>query len=124
MKSTLPSTEKYVISPPPNCPITPPNTYLHLKQALYGLKRAPRHWYDKLVTIMTKLGLKKCPHSPCLFAGRILQNKPPIYVGIYVDDYIYFSTSDEVEHAFENKMASLLQNDISFIRQFFCYLYI
>ncbi|MFN9979303.1 MAG: hypothetical protein ACK53Y_05295, partial [bacterium] len=32
---------------------------------------------------------------------------PPIFVGIYVDDIIYFSASDSVEKVFEEKLSSI-----------------
>jgi hypothetical protein len=42
--------------------------------------------------------------SPCLFVGNPIDGEPLIYIGIYVDDIIYFSASD----AFEKKFESLL----------------
>ena len=64
---------------------------------------------------MTKISLHQCPNSPCLFSGSIIPNQPPIYTGIYVDDCIYFSTSDEVEKVFETRLRSILKDDISFM---------
>jgi hypothetical protein len=32
----------------------------------------------------------------------LIDGEPPIYVGIYVDDIIYFSTSDAVERKFKS----------------------
>ena len=46
-QSTLPAHEQYICKPPLGCPVTPPNTYLRLIKTLYGLKRSPRHWYEK-----------------------------------------------------------------------------
>jgi hypothetical protein len=43
------------------------------------------------------MGLKNSDNSPFLFMVTIIEGEPPIYVGIYVDDIIYFSTSDAVE---------------------------
>jgi hypothetical protein len=43
------------------------------------------------------MGLKNTDNSPCLFMGTIIEGEPPIYVGIYVDNIIYFSSSDNVE---------------------------
>ncbi len=53
------------------------------------------------------MGLHSSPNSPCLFVGTIIPGYPPIYVGIYVDDIIYFSTNDEVEKQFEILLSSL-----------------
>ena len=104
-QSVLPPDEKYVLRPPPHCPFTPPKTYLLLKKTLYGLKRSPRHWYMRLKSILNDINLQQCPNAPCLFHGEIIPGKPPIYVGIYVDDLIYFSPSDDVEKEFEKQLA-------------------
>jgi len=37
----------------------------------------------------------------------LVPGEPPIYVGIYVDDIIYFSASDLVEKKFEEKLSSI-----------------
>jgi Reverse transcriptase (RNA-dependent DNA polymerase). len=100
-QTTLPPSEQYVCTPPKGCPHTPPKTYLLLKKTLYGLKRSPRHWYETAKQALTTIGLKSCPNAPCIFSGPILPDKPPLYVGIYVDDFIYFSSDPEVEQTFE-----------------------
>jgi hypothetical protein len=48
----------------------------------------------------------RLPPSPCVFFGNLIEGEPPIYVGIYVDDIIYFSPSDKVERLFESKLSS------------------
>jgi hypothetical protein len=53
------------------------------------------------------MGLRNSENSPCLFIGTIIEGEPPIYVGIYVDDIIYFSTSDAVERRFESLLSTL-----------------
>jgi hypothetical protein len=105
-QTTLPSDEQYVCTPPRGCPFTPPNTYLLLKKTLYGLKRSPRHWYETAKQALTYLNLRPCPNAPCIFSGSLIPDKPPIYVGIYVDDFIYFSADEEVEKAFETMLPS------------------
>ena len=104
VQAVLPPEENYVLKPPPGCPLTPPNTYWLLKRTLYGLKRSPRHWYDKAVQLLHKIGLRRCKHSPCLFYGEVIPGLPPLYLGLYVDDFVYFSESDKVEKEFENKL--------------------
>ena len=112
-QSTLPSTEQYVCSPPHNYPITPKKTYLLLKKTIYGLKQSPRHWYQKAKAAFLSLGLKTCANSPCLFTCTIIKNKPPLYLNLYVDDFIFFSESPEVEKVFEGKLSSLLKVEYS-----------
>jgi hypothetical protein len=53
------------------------------------------------------MGLKSSTTSPCLFIGTLIPGEPPIYVGIYVDDIIYFSKSDKVEKAFETALSGI-----------------
>ena len=110
-QAILPPNEQYVLKPPPGCPLTPPNSYWMLKRTLYGLKRSPRHWYEKAVSFLNTIGLHQCKHAPCLFTGYLIKGHPPIYLGLYVDDFVYFSESDEVEKLFEEKLAKLTQVD-------------
>ena len=104
-QSTLPIEELYICTPPHGCPITPPNSYWRLLKTLYGLRRSPRHWYNKACSILKSIGLQQCPNAPCIFHGTILPGQPPLYVGIYVDDFIYFSQSPTVENHFEHEFA-------------------
>ena len=109
VQSTLPSDEKYIISPPAGCPLSKPKTYLRLLKTLYGLKRSPRHWYEKARSILISLGLRPCTHSPCIFHGCLIPGHPPIYIGLYVDDLIYFSESNAVEKVFEKRFGSKIK---------------
>ena len=104
----LPNDEEYVIRPPPGCPITPKNSYWKLIKTLYGLKRSPRHWYEKAKSILLSMGLKQVTGSPCMFYGEILQGQPPLYIGIYVDDFIFFSKSDTVEQHFQQRFGDAI----------------
>jgi hypothetical protein len=53
------------------------------------------------------IGLKSSPNSPCLFTGVLIPGEPPICVGLYVDDIIYFSASDLVERKFEENLSTI-----------------
>ena len=108
-QGVLPEGEEYVIRPPPGCPITPKNSYWKLVKTLYGLKRSPRHWYEKAKSILQELGLQQVQGSPCIFHGRLQKNLPPIYVGLYVDDFIYFSDSDSTEELFKEKFGQQIK---------------
>jgi hypothetical protein len=72
------------------------------------LKRAPRTWFETLCSHLHSLGLKNCETSPCLLVGHVIDGAPPVYVGIYFDDKIYFSTSDKVEKKFEELLGGLV----------------
>jgi hypothetical protein len=48
-QSSIPSNETYFLKPPPGCPRSQPNQYWRLIRSLYGLRRAPRIWFDTLL---------------------------------------------------------------------------
>ena len=108
-----PTDEIYVIRPPKGCTQTNPTDLWKLNKPLYGLRRAPRHWYDKFKDMLTSLHLQPCQNAPCIFHGRIIPDHPPIYIGVYVDDFVYFSTSPAVEQAFEKQLSKL--TDVDFL---------
>ena len=103
----LPEDEVVVIRPPKGCPLSRPNTLWRLKKTLYGLVRSPLHWYNNISTFFKSIGLQNSPNSPCIFSGTLIPGKPPLYVGLYVDDFAFFSVSDEVE----SKFRELLNNE-------------
>ena len=43
---------------------------MKLKRALYGIAHAPRRWFERLVTLFIKHGLKPTVVDPCLFVLR------------------------------------------------------
>ena len=110
-QSYLPEGEHYICRPPPGYFLTPPNKYWKLRKTLYGLKRSPWHLYKLARKLLTQLGLKQHPSTPCLFSGVIIPNTPPLYLGLYVDDFIYFSKSPTVEQAFKTRFSKLISID-------------
>ena len=70
------------------------------------------------------MGLAASPHDPCLFTGRprATSDKPsyatataspsaPIYAGVYVDDFVYFSDDPAVELEFERLLQEEVKTD-------------
>jgi hypothetical protein len=49
--------------------------------------------------------LKNSKTSPCIFKGELMPGSALIYVGIYVDDIIYFSANEDVERQFEELLS-------------------
>jgi len=92
-----------------------PGTYWRLLRSLYGLRRAPKLWFDKLSSHLRAMGLRQSTTSPCIFIGQLIEGCPPIYVGMYVDDIIYLSSSDEVEKQFESVLSRI--GDVDFMGQ-------
>jgi hypothetical protein len=111
VQSSLPEDEVYIVKPPIGFPKSSPGTYWKLLWSLYGLRRAPRLWYDKISSHLRNMGLRQAENSPCLFVGNLLEGHPLIYNGIYVDDIIFFSSRDLVERRFEQQLSNIGEVD-------------
>ena len=68
--------------------------------------------------ILTKIGLTASPHNPCLYMGNPKSSETsqtyveavsftakPLYVGLYVNDFVYFSEDPEMEKRFKQELA-------------------
>jgi hypothetical protein len=55
IQATLPDNELTIIKPPIGCPFSSKSTYWKLRKFLYGLGRAPHHWYDMLHWLSSNL---------------------------------------------------------------------
>nr|GEW52204.1 hypothetical protein [Tanacetum cinerariifolium] len=62
-----------------------------LKKALYGIKQAPRAWYDELSTFLVSKGFSKGSIDPTLFITKHMGDI--LIVQIYVDDIILINQS-------------------------------
>jgi hypothetical protein len=107
VQSLLPPNEEYFVRPPIGCPRSSPGTYWRLIRSLYGLRQAPKLWFEKLSSHLKSMGLKSSSTSPCLFMSTIIEGEAHIYVGIYVDDIIYFSPSAATERKFEQLLSTI-----------------
>ncbi|GJY55816.1 retrovirus-related pol polyprotein from transposon TNT 1-94 [Tanacetum coccineum] len=81
-----------------------PNHVYKLKKALYGLKRAPRAWYDMLSSFLTSQDFTKGSRDPTLFIRR--DDKELLLVQIYVDDIIFAASTPELCDLFSKIMCS------------------
>ncbi|GKB56661.1 retrovirus-related pol polyprotein from transposon TNT 1-94 [Tanacetum coccineum] len=79
-----------------------PDHVYRLKNSLYGIKQAPRAWYDKLSSFLIEHGFTKGIIDLTLFTrchvGDIL------LVQVYVDDIIFGSTNPDFSKCFANLM--------------------
>ncbi|GJX71646.1 retrovirus-related pol polyprotein from transposon TNT 1-94 [Tanacetum coccineum] len=81
-----------------------PSYVYKLKKALYGIKQAPRAWYDMLSSFLISQHFSKGAVDPTLFtqqAGNDL-----LLVQIYVDDIIFASTNTAMCNEFANQMTT------------------
>jgi hypothetical protein len=102
----LPKDEVVIFKPPSGCPVSKQGTYWKLDKTLYGLRQSPLHWFNRISSSFKAIGLQSCPNAPCIFYGTLIPGEPPVYIGLYVDDFVYFSESDAVEQAFESKLVN------------------
>ena len=81
-----------------------PHWVYRLNKALYGLRQAPRAWYDTLTKHFLKHGFLRGAIDNTLF---ILKEKGNILlVQIYVDDIIFGSTDDAMCEKFSKIMST------------------
>jgi hypothetical protein len=115
LQSYLPKDETIVCQPPKGCPLSKTGDLWLLRKILYGLRGSPYHWYQNIKKILLNMGLQTSDHDNCVFTGKLADKLPPIYLGLYVDDFKYFSTSDETERLFERLLAK--KSKVDFMRE-------
>nr|GEV89312.1 hypothetical protein [Tanacetum cinerariifolium] len=81
-----------------------PNHVYKLKKALFGLKQAPRTWYDMLLSFLISQDFSKGSADPTLFIRR--NGNDLLLVQIYVDDIIFAASTPELCDLFANIMCS------------------
>jgi hypothetical protein len=123
----LPPDETTIVRPPSGDPEAEPGEYWLLKHTLYGLRRSPRHWYDKINAILRSLGLTPSREDPCLYTGIVRDpynpdapvSTVPLSLGIYVDDFVYFSADPAAEDLFCRLLAERCKVDFMGIVEWF-----
>jgi hypothetical protein len=76
---------------------------LKLKKALYGLRQAPRHFFNYLSEHLEKHGVKQSKCDPCLFIGK------SVIVIVYVDDLLLYARD---ERQIDDLIAKLKEDKI------------
>ena len=108
----LPDDEICIVRPPQDCPRTKKGVYWKLNKTLYGLSRSAHYWHKTISNHLTEdMNFEFMDHDRCVFKCTPLPGEPPIYVGLYVDDFIYYSKSDKVEAWFETNLKSHVKVD-------------
>ncbi|GJU83784.1 retrovirus-related pol polyprotein from transposon TNT 1-94 [Tanacetum coccineum] len=90
-----------------------PDKVYRLKKALYGLKHAPRAWYDELFNFLISKGFSKGSIDPTLFITK--HGEDILLVQIYVDDIIFGSTNPKLSKRFRKLMHNKFE--ISMMRE-------
>jgi hypothetical protein len=73
----------------------------------------------KIEFVIHKMGLHQNEYDPCLFTGRIIDpsipadtpSTSPIALGLYVNDFVYFSANPAVEEKFQCILKELVTVD-------------
>ena len=99
----LPEDEMCIVKSPANCHRFTKGTFWKLNKTLYGLTHSSHHWYTKILNhLVDDLGFSVIDQDKCVYKCTPIEGRPPIYIGLYVDNLIYYSPSDKVEEWFEN----------------------
>ncbi|GKC30124.1 retrovirus-related pol polyprotein from transposon TNT 1-94, partial [Tanacetum coccineum] len=86
--------EVYVAQPPRFIDFEKRDHVYKLKKALYGIKQAPKAWYDRLKAFLIKHEYKMGMVDNTLFTKKKSSNL--IIIQIYVDDIIFGSTCQDM----------------------------
>ncbi len=73
----------------------------------------------KIKSVLNQLGLHQNAYNPCLFTGYIIDpSNPadtpssfPLTLGLYVDDFVYFSEDSAVKAKFQRLLKDLISVD-------------
>jgi len=123
----LPLDETTIVRPPSGDPDADPHEYWLLLKKLYDLRRSPRHWYDKINAIIISIGLKPSLEDPCLYSDFIKDpsdpssatSTSPLTLGLYVNDFVYFSEDPSVEALFCHLLAEQCKVDFMGVVEWF-----
>ncbi|KAG8487898.1 hypothetical protein CXB51_018780 [Gossypium anomalum] len=74
-----------------------------LKKALYGLKLAPRAWYDRVDAYLSRLRFEKSLNEPTLYVKKS-EDETLLIVSIYVDDLLVTGSKSDLINDFKNQM--------------------
>jgi len=121
-----------VICPLVGDPVYNKDEFWLLNKTLYGFRTSPKHWYNMITFILKKMNLEPYPHDPCLYSGVIntsslnstpFNNSDPstspiindsdhkLHVGIYVDNFVFYSTDPAKEALFQTELSKHIKVD-------------
>ena len=65
---------------------------IKLEGSVYGLRTAPKAWFDKVAADLKKLGAKQHPHGPMCFMFFTKGGEVMGAIGVYVDDFLFIES--------------------------------
>lgn len=91
---------------------------LKLRKALYGLRQAPRAWYNNVDRYFINMGFKRSENEPTLYT-KAQGNIDTLILCIYVDDIIYMGSAQEMLYQFKtNMMQTYEMTDLGLLKYF------
>lgn len=88
-----------------------------LNKTLYCLKQAPMEWNKKFNTYVQGLGFKQSEYDKCLYVSN--QDGKPVYILLYVDDFIIASKHLQKMIDIKNKLnGEFKMRDLGNLRYF------
>ena len=91
-----------------------------LQKAIYGLRQAPRAWYNKLKSALEEIGFEASDADPSLWVKH--DKAGPVYVLIYVDDMLIAAkTVEQVERVKKLVRRVFVARDLGEARYFIGY---
>jgi hypothetical protein len=73
---------------------------LLLKKAMYGMTLSGKYWYQDCRDWLVSVGFIECPTCLTLFC-RTDKDGSEVWLIIYVDDFLYFGTTEKARRKFE-----------------------
>ncbi|MBW0460659.1 hypothetical protein O181_000374 [Austropuccinia psidii MF-1] len=101
-----PLEEDVFLSIPQGLDLDKQTSCLKLHKAIYGLRQAPRAWYNRLSNWLAMTGFKAAVSDPCVFHRK---DNCPIWIFVHVDDIAIFGKDldkfkKEIEQEFKTKL--------------------
>ena len=78
---------------------------LLLKKAMYGMTLSGKYWYQDCRDWLKSIGFTECPTCLVLFS-RTEKDGSQLWIILYVDDFLYFGTTEKTRKKFELEFGS------------------
>lgn len=79
--------------------------YVLLQKISYGLKGNTCYWLIMPCRILPHIGISFIQKSWYLFGNTVIHNKASLYFGFYINDFMYISLFNPLEHIFKQILA-------------------
>ncbi|KAG1677605.1 hypothetical protein FOA52_010386 [Chlamydomonas sp. UWO 241] len=90
----------------------------HLLMALYGLRQAPKVWYEEILSSLTNLGFVPSVADPCLFIRPVKSRSDYVYLLLYVDDMLVIGRTSSVREVVGQVTKAYECRDLGCAKQF------